>query len=282
MAAGPGRAGREGAGRRVVALPAAASQERVDLRVVRLREQGARIALGEHRMGLGVQVNRVVGDGEDAGQLVGDGDHGAVEARPYREDQVVEQSGADRVQPRRGLVQKQDVRVERHRARETRPLLHAAADLRRVKVLEAAEPDQRELERGDLADLRGGEIGELAERQADILRECHRAPEGSALVENAEPARHELALLVVGAPERLLVEEDVALGGPEQSDQVPQERALAAAAGAHDDENLAASHGEVQIVLDDEIAVGHGQVHDADAGRISCGRTARTPEARTQ
>jgi hypothetical protein len=56
-----------------------------------------------------------------------------------------------------------------HRARQSRSLLHPAADLIGVEVFEALEPDQRELERGDLPDLRRSQIGELAERQADIL-----------------------------------------------------------------------------------------------------------------
>src|SRR5262249_40849846 len=78
------------------------------------------------------------------------------------EDQVVEQARAYRIESGRRLVEEQDVRIERHRARQPRALLHAAADLVGVEVLETLEPDQRELKRRDLADLRRSQIGELA------------------------------------------------------------------------------------------------------------------------
>ena len=89
--------------------------------------------------------------------------------RAELENQIVEQSRANRIESGRRLVEEQDVRIERHRARQSSSLLHSAADLIGVEVFEALEPDQRELERGDLPDLRRGQIGELAERQADIL-----------------------------------------------------------------------------------------------------------------
>ena len=89
------------------------------------------------------------------GQLVRHGHHGAVEAVAELEDQVVEQPRADGVEPGRRLVEEEDVGIERHGAGEPGALLHAAADLRRVEVLEATESDQRELEGGDLADLAG-------------------------------------------------------------------------------------------------------------------------------
>ncbi len=77
----------------------------------------------------------------------------APQAVAQLEDQVVEQARADRIEPGRRLVEEQDVGIERHGARQAGALLHAAADLRRKEVLEALEADQRQLERGDLADL---------------------------------------------------------------------------------------------------------------------------------
>jgi len=43
-----------------------------------------------------------------------------------------------------------------------------------------------------------------------------------------------------------------------------EQRALARAAAAHDDENVAAVDGEVQVALQHEIAVGHGQAVHLD------------------
>ena len=92
-----------------------------------------------------------------------------VEAVAQLEDQVVEQPRADGVEPGRRLVEEEDVGIERHGAGEAGALLHAAADLGRVEVLEAAEPHQRELERGHLADLVGREVGELARAAAPMF-----------------------------------------------------------------------------------------------------------------
>ena len=86
----------------------------------------------------------------------------------------------------------------------------------------------------------GGKLGVLAQRQADVLRQRHRAPQRAALVEHAEAAQLLLPRLVVGLPEGNAVVEDVAPAGCLQADQVAQQRALAAAAAAHDDEDLAA------------------------------------------
>ena len=62
-----------------------------------------------------------------------------------------------------------------------------------IEVLEALEADERELERRDLADLGFAERRVLAERQADVLGERHRAEEGAALVHDAETLQHLLS-----------------------------------------------------------------------------------------
>jgi len=56
-----------------------------------------------------------------------------------RADEIerVQAAGGDRVEPSRRLVEEEDVRVERERARQSGALRHAAADLRGVVVLEA-------------------------------------------------------------------------------------------------------------------------------------------------
>src|SRR6184192_1796662 len=124
-----------------------AREELPHARVGRAREQLLRRAGGDHRTAFGVEEDAVVGDREDARELMGDDHDGRAEALAQLEDQLVEPAGADRVEPSRRLVEEQHLRVERDRARQARPLLHAAADLRRVVVLEPPEPDKRQLER---------------------------------------------------------------------------------------------------------------------------------------
>src|SRR4051812_5472212 len=163
-----------------------AGEEREHSRVLRFRQQPLRVARGDHGLALAVEEYGIVGDGEDARQLVGHDHDGGVEAVAQIEDQIVEPPRADRVEACRRLVEEEDVRVEGHRARESGALLHAAADLGRIVVLEARETDQRELERGERGDLLRADVGVFLQRQRDVLRKSHRAPERAALVEQAE------------------------------------------------------------------------------------------------
>src|SRR5204862_7377066 len=82
-------------------------EERVYPRVRRLREELARRARGDDRPAVGVEEDAVVGDREDARELVRHDDHRRTEAVPELQDQIVEAAGADRVEPRRGLVEEQ-------------------------------------------------------------------------------------------------------------------------------------------------------------------------------
>src|SRR5262249_42589419 len=167
-----------------MAPPLAAGQEVDHPGVVRSRQQLPRVARGDHRLAPAVQKHRVVCDGEDAGELVRHDHDGGAEAVAEIEDQLVQPPRADRVEPRRGLVEEEDVGVERHRARQAGALLHAAADLRGIVILEAREADEGELERGQGGDLHcadGG--GVFLKGQGHVLRQGHRAPERPALIE---------------------------------------------------------------------------------------------------
>src|SRR5262249_59422442 len=114
-------------------------------------------------------------------------------------------------------------------------------------------------------DLGGGESRELPQGQTHGLGEGHRAPQGPALVEHAEATDHEQAPVVVRAPEARPVEEDVALGGADQPDEMAEQGALSAAAAPHDDEDLPARHIEAEVALHDEVAAGHSQAAPAAA-----------------
>ena len=109
----------------------AAQQEVAHLRVGAFVPEFPGVALGDHRLGVGIQEDRVVADGEDAGELVSDDGDGGAQAVAQLEDQVVEQPRADGIQPGRRLVEEQDLGIERHGAGEAGALAHAAADLRR-------------------------------------------------------------------------------------------------------------------------------------------------------
>ncbi len=198
------------------------------------------------------------------------GDHhdGRAQAFLELEDEVIEPPRADRVQSGGGLIKKENIRIKRHGPGQPRPLAHAAAYFRGVKLLESGQPHQRELEEHQLPDLRGRQVGVFAERDGDVFRQGHGAPEGAALVEHAEVPHHALPLFLLHFPEAGFAIEHPAAGGLFQPDEVPHQGALAAAASPHDDEHLATPDGEVEIAHDHKVAVCHGEIMDGNVGEL--------------
>src|SRR5262249_61373908 len=96
--------------------------------------------------------------------------------------------------------------------------------------------------------------------------ERHGAPQGPALEEHAQAPQHGLPLLRGGRGEVRPVVEDLALRRLEQADEMVEQRALAAAAAAHDDAHVSAAYGAVEVPHDDEAAEGHRQVPNLDVG----------------
>src|SRR5208282_4692029 len=143
------------------------------------------------------------------------------------------------------LVEEKYFRVQRDRARKARPFLHPAADLARIVALEALEPDESQLQRGDLANFPLRQIGKFAERQSHVFRQRHRAPQRAALIQDAEMPQHRLALERLGPGEIEIAVPDLTLGRLDQSEHVAQQGAFAAAATAHYDEDVAVIDGEV-------------------------------------
>ena len=68
------------------------------------------------------------------------------------------------------LVEKQQLRVERHGAGDGGALLHAAAQFRRHVIGEAAKSDALQLHRGDHANRIGRQIGKFLQRQSDVFQ----------------------------------------------------------------------------------------------------------------
>ena len=122
------------------------------------------------------QHHHAVGQDHRLGDGVGDEDHRGAAALPEVEQQVAHVRPGDLVESGEGLVHQQDRCAERERPHEGDPLLHAARELARVGVEEAAQPDGVE----QLADpLVGQRLVALAlavelVEQADVV--AHRPP----------------------------------------------------------------------------------------------------------
>ena len=108
------------------------------------------------------------------------------------------------------------------------------------------------------------EIGVFAQRQADVFRQRHGTPQGAALKEHAESPQLLQPRLLAGLPERRAIVKHIALRRLLQADHVPQQGALAAAAAAHDDEDLAALDLRVNVAHHYKGPVGHRQVANLD------------------
>src|SRR5262245_60859128 len=95
-----------------------ARQELTHLSVLRALEQLLRGARGDRRAGFGVEEDAVVGDLEDARELVSDDHHRGAEAVAELEDEIVEKARAHRIETGRRLVEEQDLGIERDRPRQ--------------------------------------------------------------------------------------------------------------------------------------------------------------------
>src|ERR1700735_5399687 len=116
-------------------------------RVITAVAQLARRAMGNHRLGRGIEEDSVIANLEQAGQLVADQHDRRAETVAQFSDQIIEPSGRDRVEPGRRLVEEQDARIERQRARQTGALAHPAAEIGRHGVASRTQPDQSQLDR---------------------------------------------------------------------------------------------------------------------------------------
>ena len=183
-----------------------AVEELAHPRIVALVAQLARIAFGDDALLAAVEHDHAVGDREDARQLVRDDDERDAEVARESPDQRVELGGRDRIEARRRLVEEQDHRIERHRARDRRALLHAARDLRRQVAGERTEADERQLHPRDQLDLVGREVRVLLERQPHVLGERHRAEQRARLVHDADLAQDRAPRVAFGGDDVVAVD----------------------------------------------------------------------------
>src|SRR5438552_3178108 len=226
-----------------------------------------RIALGDDALRPLVEHDDAIGDRVDAGELVRDDDEGDVQAAGQPPDQGIELRRSDRIQARRRLVQEQDSRIERHRPRDRRALLHPAADLGRHMAAERLETDQLELHARDQVHRRQIKRRVFLERQADILEQRHRTEQRTTLVHHADLGQDCTARCALRADDILAVDQDLARHRLIEPDHVLQERALAAARGTENDEHLAAIDGEIHVLEQNVAVVAGDQTLDADDRR---------------
>jgi hypothetical protein len=150
-------------------------------------------ALGDHRAA--AEHHRAVGDRADALELVGHHEQRDPERAAERQQGLVDRGRGDRIEPRRWLVDEHQLGIEDRRAGERDPLALAARQGRRRARPEAVQADRGEPHRGHLADHRLGQLGELAQRQRDVVLDRHRAEQRVLLERGAGAAEQPAAVL---------------------------------------------------------------------------------------
>src|SRR6185437_7135451 len=112
-------------GLRTPLVPLTPGEKATDLGIGGMVEKLFRRAAGDRRARLCIEKHAVVGDREDARQLVGDHHDGGTKAVTQLENEVVKQARAHWIEAGRRLVEEQDIGIERDRAGEPCTLLHA-------------------------------------------------------------------------------------------------------------------------------------------------------------
>src|SRR5258706_728273 len=216
------------------------------------------------RIGLHLAVGQdgdPVADGEKRRQVVRHDDDGDAEALVQPADERVDAARGERIEVGGGLVEEEDARIERERPGERRALHHAARKLG-GKFGAALGLHSRELEfhRRNPLLLLGAEVGVLAQRQHDVLRDRKRREEGSLLEQHADERS------LFGAVDRvdgLAVQLDLAGVGPIEADEGLQQHRLPRPGAPGDAEDLARLDVEAELVVHDLLAE---TIHDAVRG----------------
>src|SRR6516162_11758509 len=89
-----------------------------------LQGAGANLPVDQH--------GDAIADRKQSVEIMGNHEHGKVEAALQVPDQNVEVCGRDRIEPGGGLVEKDNIRIESEGPRETGALAHPPGQLRRV------------------------------------------------------------------------------------------------------------------------------------------------------
>ena len=110
--------------------------------IFRLGQQFIRVPTGGHRPLVHIEKYRVVANGKDGGKFVRHHHHCCAETCRELENLVIKESGADRVQSRRGLIKEKDLGIECHGPGQAGSLPHPAADLRGIEFLKTRQPHQ--------------------------------------------------------------------------------------------------------------------------------------------
>jgi hypothetical protein len=197
------------------------------------------LALGEHRDTVADRIERV--------EIVGDEEHGEAERIAEFQDELVECRRADRIEPRGGLVEEQQLGIERQRAGDAGPLLHAAGKLaREFGTGFRRQTAHHDLVRRDLVHQLLLELWKIfADRHLDVFGDGQGREEGRALEQYAPALADILGLLLAAAHHGFAEHQNFALLRRLQPDDRAHQHRLARAGTADDPKDFAPAHVKV-------------------------------------
>ena len=193
-----------------------------------------------------------------------DHDRGGAERVVQLADELPDDRERDRVEPGKGLVIEDEHRVEHQRAGERHAPRHAAGELRGHEPVRSAQPHGLELHQHEIAHHRLREAGVLAQREGDVLVHAHVGEEGSELEQHAHAPAHPVERMAIEPVHGLARDPHLARGRAQLASDDAKERGLAAAARAHDGDDLPARHAQRDSLEDRPAPVGEAHRLDVD------------------
>ncbi len=220
--------------------------------------------------GAGGHHQDAVGQQDRLVDAVGHQHDGLAGAAPDLKQRVLHRFAGQRVKRAERLVHQQQLRVVDQRAADRDALLHAAGQLARVFVLEAGEAGHGQQFAGAGAVV-GLAVTEHLHRQQHVVD--HRAPgrQGRCLEHHAHGG--------LRPRDFRAVDQDAAGAGIGHAEHDLQQRALAAAAGADDGDELAARRAQIDLGQRRDLALarGVGLAEPADLEMRPCAGTHASP-----
>src|SRR5690606_2509993 len=133
------------------------------------------------------QHRNAVADGVKGVQIVGDQEYAQTQGVAQGENQLVEGRRSYGVQTGGGLVEKEDVRIQRQCPGQSSALDHAAGKLRgKLAPRVGRQASQGQLHAGQVLGVIATEAGMLDQRQGNVLGDGQRGEQRAALEQHTE------------------------------------------------------------------------------------------------
>src|SRR5450759_5123637 len=233
-----------------------------DLRAVRLLRRSDEDELAV------LQKGDAIGHEQRRDDVVGHDDGRRCEAVVQVDDEPVDRQRGHGIEPRRGLVVKEDLGLERDGAGERDTLLHAARERGGQEPFHvAAEVHEPEYLAHARRYLFLGPRRVLAQREGDVLEDRHRVEERTSLEEHAGLLAYGHELLLRQSRNLDAVHPDLARVRLFEPVHVPERHGLARAGPPEDHEHLSALNDEVHRVEDAARAIRFDDALEFDDGR---------------